>query len=213
MKILIADDDVLFRRILEIVLSDAGYEVVTTQDGEDTLRLLEAPDGPPLAIVDWMMPRIDGLDVCRRVRASAQSAARYLIVLTARGGSEHTVTGLDAGANDFLVKPVQPQELLARVRVGVRVIELQAELSSRVGELEEALSQIKTLRGLLPICSYCKKIRDDKDYWQQLETYISQRTDAEFSHGVCPDCFEKHIRPELDQLRASKAKADTLPKA
>jgi len=209
MKVLLADDHLSFRRIPEMLLAGWGYEVVTTDDGSAALEALLAPDGPPLAILDWMMPGLDGPEVCRRARAAAQLQPRYLILLTAKHLHEDIVAGLDAGANDFVIKPFQPEELLARLRVGVRVVELQQELVRRVGELQEALAHIKTLRGLLPICCYCKKIRDDKDYWQQLESYITDRSDATFTHGICPECYAKHVEPTLAQLRDRRKHEDT----
>jgi DNA-binding response OmpR family regulator len=113
----------------------------------------------------------------------------YLILLTARHSKEDMVAGLDAGADDFLVKPFDPEELRARLHVGVRVVTLQERLADRVAELEAAITTVKQLRGLIPICSYCKRIRSDKNDWEQLETYISEHSDAEFSHGICPPCL------------------------
>jgi response regulator RpfG family c-di-GMP phosphodiesterase len=100
------------------------------------------------------------------------------------------VTAIDAGADDYLTKPFDPEELRARVQVGIRIVSLQRRLAERVAELQEALSQVKQLSGLLPICSYCKRIRSDDDYWEQIDSFVSQHSEAEFSHGVCPSCFE-----------------------
>ena len=143
------------------------------------------------------MPKLDGLEVVRRVRARGESPPTYLILLTARDTIDDVVTGLEAGANDYLTKPFNRNELQARVNVGIRVVNLENSLADRIEKLEEALATIKTLRGLIPICAYCKKIRDDGDYWQQLEVYISEHSDAEFSHGICPDCYESQLNEEL----------------
>jgi sigma-B regulation protein RsbU (phosphoserine phosphatase) len=89
----------------------------------------------------------------------------------------------------------------------MRIIELQHSLADRVKALEEALARVKQLQGLLPICSYCKKIRDDQNYWQQVENYISKHSEAQFSHSICPDCYESLVRPELDQLRRTQDQA------
>jgi response regulator RpfG family c-di-GMP phosphodiesterase len=114
-------------------------------------------------------------------------------------GQEDLVTGLDAGADDYITKPFDFEELRARVRVGVRMVRLQQSLAARVSQLEEALANVRVLQGLLPICLYCKKIRDDQNYWQQVDKYIGDHSQARFSHGVCPDCYERVVKPEIGQ--------------
>jgi response regulator RpfG family c-di-GMP phosphodiesterase len=111
---------------------------------------------------------------------------------------EDIVKGLKAGANDYMVKPYNIQELQVRIGVGRRVVELQGMLTSRIKELEAAQAHIQTLQGILPICAYCKKIRDDKQYWQQVETYVSDHSQVQFSHAICPDCYKKHVQPKLN---------------
>lgn len=201
MKVLIAEDDMVSRRLLEATLAKWGYEVMVTCDGLQALAALQGVDAPSLAILDWMMPGLDGIEVCRRVRRTHSHTPPYFIVLTAKGRREDVITGLEAGANDYVTKPFDREELQARVRVGVRIVELQHSLADRVHALEEALARVKQLQGLLPICSYCKKIRDDQNYWQQVENYISQHSEAQFSHSICPDCYERLVQPELEQLR------------
>jgi sigma-B regulation protein RsbU (phosphoserine phosphatase) len=159
---------------------------------------MQSENPPPLAILDWKMPGMDGVEICRKVRESLTLASTYIILLTGQRQKEEVVVGLESGANDYIRKPFDREELHARIRVGERVIEMQLALAKQVKELQEALSQIKTLQGLIPICSYCKKIRNDQNYWQQLEFYISQHSQAVFSHGICPDCIEKIIKPELE---------------
>jgi len=196
-KVLIAEDDVVSRRMLQVFLMRWGYQVVMATDGAEAWRVLESSDAPRLAIVDWMMPVMDGIEICRREREAQRALPAYIILLTARGANEDIVKGLDAGADDYVTKPFNREELRARVRVGVRILELQSNLAGRVGELERAMAGVKQLQGLLPICCYCKKIRDDQNYWQQVEGYISKHSEAQFSHGVCPDCFEKIVKPEM----------------
>src|SRR5919204_3876475 len=161
---------------------------------------------PTMAILDWMMPEIDGPDVCRRVRRELPLANMYLLLVTARESRGDVVAGLDAGADDYIIKPFDPEELRARVAVGVRVLGLQQKLAERVAELQTALSSVKQLRGLLPICSYCKRIRGDDQYWQQVEGYIAEHSDAQFSHGICPSCYAT-IAAELDA--AARKRAET----
>jgi sigma-B regulation protein RsbU (phosphoserine phosphatase) len=160
MRVLIAEDDSVSRRVLQATLNNFGYEVVTASDGAYAWAVLQSENAPSLAILDWMMPELDGVEICRRVRAVPTATPPYLILLTTKSGKRDVVAGLDAGANDYLTKPFDRAELRARVQVGAHVLELQRNLTERVHELESALSHVKHLQGLLPICSYCKKIRD-----------------------------------------------------
>ncbi len=200
MKVLIAEDDPVSRRVLVAALEKFGYEVVVAADGAEAWAALQSADAPQLAILDWMMPEIDGVELCRRVRGLPTATPPYLILLTAKSGKEDVVTGLDAGANDYLTKPFDRAELRARLQVGAHVLELQGNLAARVRELEASLSQVKHLQGLLPICSYCKKIRDEQNYWHRVESYISEHTEVEFSHGICPACYTDVVQPQLDQI-------------
>ncbi len=197
MRILIADDDDVSRLAVEAMLIKRGHEVVAVADGAEAWQALQEPDAPRLVLLDWMMPEMDGLEVCRRLRQSPLGAATYVILLTAQASKDSLVTGLDAGADDYITKPFDREELRARVQVGRRILELQRNLADQVAELEKALAEVKQLSGLLPICCYCKKIRDDKNYWQQLENYIGQRSGARFSHGICPDCWQTEVVPQL----------------
>lgn len=204
MRVLIAEDDETSRLVLTANLKQWGYEVLVATNGQEALDQLEQPDPPMLAILDWMMPVLDGVEVCRRVRANPALKSAYLILLTAKGTEESIVQGLEAGANDYVAKPFKRRELQARLRVGLRVIQLQDELVRHVAQFEAALEQVKELQGLLPICSYCKRIRDDHNYWEQIDTYVAEHSKAEFSHGICPDCYEKIVKPELDKFFEKK---------
>lgn len=200
MKILVAEDDAVSRRALEVTLKRWGYEVVPAVDGQAAWQLLQADDAPRLALLDWVMPGLDGVEVCRNVRAQARPESSYLILLSAKAATEDVVAGLESGADDYVTKPVDLPELRARLKVGTRILELQHALAERVRELGEALEHVRTLQGLLPICSYCKKVRDDQNYWQQVESFLSAHSDLRFSHGICPDCFEKTVRPQLEKI-------------
>jgi CheY-like chemotaxis protein len=172
-------------------------------DGAQAWKFLSTATAPTLAILDWMMPELDGPEVCRRVRAELPAANMYLLIVTAREGRSDVIAGLDAGADDYVIKPFDPEELRARVAVGVRVLGLQQKLAERVVELQAALANVKQLSGLLPICSYCKRIRGDDQYWQQVEGYIAAHSDAQFSHGICPTCFAT-LSAELDEVAKNR---------
>jgi len=197
MDILIAEDDPISRRALEITVGKWGHRVVVTTDGLAAYELLSRPDAPRLAILDWMMPHLDGLTLCRRLREDAAKQSTYIILLTARGEKKDIVAGLESGADDYITKPFDRDELQARVNVGVRMAALQQSLAERVRELEDALMRVKQLQGLLPICCYCKCIRNDGNYWQRVEEYIGEHSDARFSHGICPNCFETVVKAQL----------------
>jgi CheY-like chemotaxis protein len=203
-RILVADDDPVFRSLLQGVLEKWGHHVTLCRDGVEAWEALQEPGSFEMAVLDWMMPGLNGLDLCRNLRRAEGSKALYVILATSRGQPEDVVRGLDEGADDYLVKPLDLEELRARVGVGQRILDLQAALAERVRELEGALARVKQLHGLLPICSYCKKIRNDEDYWEQLEAYLGKHTDAQFSHGICPACYERVVKPQLEVLRDRK---------
>jgi len=206
MRILVAEDQSVSRHILVANLCKWGYDVTAVEDGTRAWEALQAEEAPQLAVLDWLMPGMDGIEICRQIRQSPHTRPIYLILLTARRGQEDKIQGLQAGADDYITKPFNREELRARVQVGIRVLGLQGALAQRVRELEEALSRVKTLQGLLPICSYCKKIRNDRNYWQQVEGYISDHSEAQFSHGICPECYARFVQPELDRLHVQTEK-------
>ena len=190
MRVLVADDDPVAARILSAALRSWNLDVEVVFDGGsawDAMNLQHTP----LAILDWMMPGIDGPELCRRLRANPATANIYILLLTARESSADMVHGLDAGADDYITKPFDREELRARVHVGVRVATLQARLEDHVQDLQEALANVQQLEGFLSICSYCKRIRTEEQSWEQMERYISDHSNAQFSHGICPSCFEK----------------------
>jgi DNA-binding response OmpR family regulator len=202
MRVLVADDDRVGATILAAALARWGFDVVSVCDGAEAWDVLlkDSPFG--LAILDWEMPGADGLELCRRIRRNARRANLYVILLTARDTSADVVAGLDAGADDYLVKPFDLDELRARAQVGRRLVSLQERLADRVAELQDALKRVKQLNGLLPICAYCKRIRTDQDYWEQVEHYVADHSDAQFSHGICPTCFDT-VSAEIDAVSSS----------
>lgn len=186
MKILTVEDDEVSRKVLRQALTQLGHEVVEAENGEEAWALLHREE-LRLIISDWMMPEVDGLELCRRIRSHHTPSYTYFILLTARDNSEENqFAAMEAGVDDFLMKPLRAHDLWIRLRVAERIL----RCTTQAGQLE----------GLFPICSYCKKIRDDKNYWQQIERYLSQRTRAEFSHAICPDCYQRVVIPQLDEL-------------
>ena len=202
-RALIADDDRVSAQALARTLAQWKFDVTVARDGAEAWDVLRQPHAPSLAILDWEMPKIDGPEVCRLVRKEAARQHSYLILLTSRATRADVVAGLEAGADDYLVKPFDPGELQARVQVGSRVLGLQERLAARIEELQSALSQVKQLNGLLPICSYCKRIRSDENYWQQVDRYVVEHSDARFTHGICPSCFDT-LSDELDQYSKTR---------
>ncbi|HEX3704820.1 MAG TPA: response regulator transcription factor [Vicinamibacterales bacterium] len=208
MRVVIADDDRVAAEILARTLRRWEFTPIVTSNGAEAWEQLRTGAGPTLAILDWMMPEVDGPEVCRLVRRELPLANMYLILVTARETRSDVVAGLDAGADDYVIKPFDAEELRARIAVGMRVLTLQERLAERVNELQAALSNVKELHGLLPICSYCKRIRGDDQYWQQVEGYIAEHSKAQFSHGICPTCYIA-VSAEIDEAAAKRAAART----
>lgn len=186
-KILAVEDDLVSRAVLRQALHRLGHEVLEAGDGESAWNLLQRE---PVRVVvsDWMMPRLDGLELCRRVRGRIGGEYVYFILLTSSNATEDNQrAAADAGVDDFLTKPLDLTELWTRLRVAERILRYT--------------TQVRLLEELMPICTYCKKIRDDQNYWQQIEGYINERTGSEFSHSICPDCYTRVVIPELEKLR------------
>jgi DNA-binding response OmpR family regulator len=192
MRVLIADDDAVLRFSLRAHLERWSYQVTDCADGLAARDALQA-DPPSMAIFDWNMPGMDGPGLCRELRGVPALAAMYVILITSNKDQKDVVCGLESGADDYIKKPFDWNELRARLRIGSRIVGLQQALSVRVSELQEALADVKRLGGLLPICAYCKRIRDDGDYWKQIEQYLSEYSEARFSHGICPECLDTHL--------------------
>jgi DNA-binding response OmpR family regulator len=184
MRILIAEDDALSRLLLVTALRKMGHDVVAAVNGREAWQAFHA-EAFPLLISDWMMPELDGLELCRMVRAENRTRYTYVILLTMLEGKGSFLEGMRAGADDFITKPFDEEQLAARLHVAERIVGLQREVNQ--------------LQGLLPICCYCKSIRDDKNYWQKVETYLHARTEATFSHGICPACWDNVVKPELQK--------------
>lgn len=205
MRILIAEDDPISGKVMELLLKKNGHETVLATDGSMALEMLGQQDSPDLALLDWMMPGIEGVEVCRRIKQEESTKGKYIIMVTAREQKDDLIQALNSGADDYLVKPVNKEELFARISVGQRILGLQQELRDKIEKLQEAKSTIKELNGLIPICSYCKKIRSDQNFWEQVESFVSNNSDAVFTHSICPECYEKKAVKSLDAYRSKKA--------
>ena len=190
MKVLIAEDNAVSRRILNTWLEKLGHTVLAATNGREAWDLFQR-ENVSLVLTDWMMPGVDGPTLCRMIREAPSKKYTYIILLTILTGKGSYLEAMTAGADDFLSKPYDREMLAARLKVAERILSLQDE--------------VKQLQGLLPICQYCKKIRDASSHWTHLETYISNNSEADFSHGVCPECVETHVKPQLDALRSLKS--------
>jgi len=176
MKTLIAEDHRDTRESLALLLRLDGYDVVEAASGLEAWDQFER-NRFTLVLSDWLMPHLDGLELCRRIRATERPYYPYVILLTALKGKDHFLQAMSAGADDFISKPFDADELRAKLHAAERIVTLQ--------------DRVKRLEGILPTCMYCKKIRDESQTWVTIEEYITERSNAEFSHGVCPGCFTK----------------------
>ena len=195
--ILVVDDTPANLRLLFHMLTQHGYKVRAVSSGERALESVQAA-APDLILLDIMMQGLDGYQVSQRLKANAQTHDIPIIFISALGAAADKVNAFKVGGVDYVSKPFHAEEVLARVETHLTLRSLHKQLEQRVQELEDALSQIKTLRGLLPICANCKKIRDDRGYWHQVEEYIRDHSLADFSHSICPDCFAR-LYPDYAQ--------------
>ncbi len=195
MRVLVAEDEITSMRLLETLLERWGYEVVSSTDGESAWAILQGLDAPTIAVLDWMMPELDGAEICRRLRQRENGEYVYVVMVSAKEERQDVIAGLQAGADDYLTKPFEQEELHARLRTAQRIVELQRQLRGKVSELEKALREINQLRGIIPICMHCHRIRDEKRIWQNLEQYIQEHSGAVFSHALCEECLAKYYPP------------------
>ena len=198
-RILLAEDEEHSRRILAHYLTVWGYQVVEARDGLEAAAILGAEGAPPISLVDWMMPGMEGVEVCAFLRQQPDRPYTYLILLTAKADKSEVAAGLEAGADDYVVKPCDLSELRARLRVGERMVLLERTLARQVVTLRETLDHVRQLKELIPICAWCKRVRDDEDYWHNIEEYLHLQTGSDFTHGICPHCLEtmRSTVPEL----------------
>jgi DNA-binding response OmpR family regulator len=191
-RVLCVDDDPATQVVLSGIIEDAGWQPELALNATVARQTLEANPDIQVVLLDWMLPDGSGVDLCRELKAVA-GASLYVILVTVRGAPEDVETGLDAGADDYLVKPVSPVEVRARVRSGFRAADAQRQLAERLAQLEQALKRVSNLESLLPLCMYCRRI-NSSETWQSLEDYLWEQVDVKVSHGCCPDCLSKLTR-------------------
>ncbi len=188
-KIHIVEDDPTTRRLLENLTSLLGYEVYSYDNGDDAWDAFAVED-PQIVISDWKMQGKDGLELCRRLREMNSETYTYFILVTAQRRSRGNLEqAIEAGIDDFLKKPIGSEEIWNRLRVAERILGFNR--------------QVQTLESLIPICAYCKKVRNDGDLWEQIEQYVNERTGADFAHSICPPCMDKHVRPQMEEYKQS----------
>ncbi len=206
MKVLIAEDNLFSRRMLKTILQSAGYTVVEAADGSEAWNEILKEDAPRLLILDWMMPGISGLDLCRQItlKEKGQAVPSYIIMVTSKTDMEDVVLGLQSGAQDYITKPFDNEELKARIAIGKRILELQLALAERIPTPSTDGPRKNPTGDVLPICSVCKKIRNTQDVWCDIEDYMKDQFGVNFSHSLCPGCLEKHYDKYNQPLVAEK---------
>jgi DNA-binding response OmpR family regulator len=197
-RILVADDDPTVLLLFTTLLVDEGYDVRGATTGHECLDAVRSQH-PDIVLLDVMLPDMTGVEVCRRIKSEPGLEGTFVILVSgARVSSDYQAEGLNVGADGYIVKGVTNREFLARIQSLVRIKraedalrEKEEEQRKLISELEKALAEIRTLKGLIPFCASCKKIRDDEGYWHHVEIYVGKHTDAVFSHGICPECAER----------------------
>jgi len=200
MKVLLIENDPISRLYMEASLATLGLVSEIAESGDEARRILVSEPSIRLVVCDWMMPDQTGLQLCRWVRSRKMEYVYFILYTPYDASKENEDAAIDAGVDDFLQKPVNLRELRIRLHVARRIL--------------DSAAHIRELQGLVPICSYCKSVRDDEDYWQRIEQYVSARTGSEFTHSVCPACYEDHVIPQLEAMNITPPpKLPTRPRA
>jgi DNA-binding NtrC family response regulator len=200
-RIMVIDDDPNLRKSLADILRLKGYETVSAENGMEGLALLQH-NPVCLALIDIGLPDISGVEVLKRIKADFPSTE--VIILTGNATLDSAIEAANGGAFSYLIKPYDINQLMLNIRRAVEKRQAEEDRERLILELKAALAKVKQLEGIIPICSYCKKIRDDKESWQQLESYITNHSEAFFSHGICPECFIRVSNENLKELERLK---------
>lgn len=192
-----ADDDPSMRATVRHLLEKWDFEVREANDGWAAWRAFGEEDFPQLVVLDWEMPGLVGLDICRRIRSTFGEEGIHVILLTMRSGSKSCVEGLEAGADDYIAKPFEVEEFRARVMSGERILRMQEALAGRIRDLEGNLEDLRTGGAMISSCSDCGKVRNEKGGWEGLEDYLSRRSGLVFSHTVCSECLPTKMKKEI----------------
>jgi phosphoserine phosphatase RsbU/P len=184
MKILLVGSDPDSRAQLARGLTELNHEVVECDSGAGAWMVFRV-QAPRIVIAELPLAEMDGLELCKRIRGAKESKYAYVIMLTSEVNKVKYLDAMNAGADDVLARPCDVSDIVLRLRVAERLLQLK--------------TKVHQLEGLLPICSYCKRIRDDHETWQPVDTFVNQHSAASFSHGVCPECYRDHIEPQLQQ--------------
>jgi len=200
MGILVVDDSEATRSVLQMILEGAGYkQILLVESAHEAFQRLslansDAPaEDVELVLMDIRMPGMDGVEACRRIKADSRYQDLPIVMVTALTEAGFLQAAFAAGAADYVTKPVDQLELLTRLRSTVNLKREMDRRKAREKELEQALQEIKVLRGILPICARCKRIRDERGQWFSVESYIKSHTEADFSHMICPECLDRHF--------------------
>jgi DNA-binding response OmpR family regulator len=194
--ILVVDDDPDMCFAASRIVKSAGYRVVSASTGAECMEMVQKHK-PDLILLDVILPDAEGPAICKKIKADPDLKPPFVVLLSGvKTASDDQAEGLEAGADGYIARPISNRELLARVNAMVRIMKAERERDRVIEKLQEALSRVKELSGLLPICSFCKKIRDDQGYWEEVDAYIRDHSEVNFSHSVCPACATKHY-PDL----------------
>jgi CheY-like chemotaxis protein len=193
-KLLIAEDDAMSRRLMQAVLEDLQLDVITADDGDEALEVIEH-DAPAIILLDWMLPGVSGIEICRKVRQRNLRERPYIVMVTFRDQDEDVVAAFEAGADDYVTKPLNPRQLHARLTAGVRLVLREHALVQEQAALQAALASLRNMPSLVPMCSCCRRVSDGGN-WLSADRYLSLLAGVQFTHVICPTCAPRLMQPK-----------------